>query len=146
MTLQHTASQRTGEDSDDLRRWLGGLGAGPAVTMTVLLSCASPVHGDDPPTWFFVEGSSAESVARRRCLACGGVTHLLDSEEHWTGAPMCSCDSCGQSMFEVAAGLSVADGRVSWVAVGLRCVGCGRLSGLTDFVVDAAVDEVVGRL
>jgi hypothetical protein len=141
------AGHRTGEDSDDLRHWLESLPDAPPVALTVLASCSNTVHGDEPPTWFFVEGDAASSIARRRCLACGGVTHLLDSEAHWTPSPMKTCETCAQAMFEIAAGLNVVGGAVQWVVVGLRCVGCGSLQGLTDFVVEGRpVDEVVAEL
>ena len=39
------------------------------------------------------------------------------------------------------------DDAVSWVAVGVRCVNCGDLSGVADFVVPRrSVDEVSAAL
>jgi hypothetical protein len=38
------------------------------------------------------------------------------------------------------------DGSVSWVALGLRCVSCGDLTGIADFVVRGSVDEVTAAL
>ncbi len=148
MSLQHIAGFRIGEDSDDLRNWLLGLEDCPQVNVTLLASCDNEVHGDDPPTWFFVEGDAGGAIARRRCLACGRVKHLLDSEDHWTHPPMKSCGSCGQSMFEMGVGMHVERGtEVGWVVVGLRCVGCGCLDGLTDFTVpQRSVDEVRAQI
>jgi hypothetical protein len=45
---------------------------------------------------------------------------------------MLSCSTCGQSMFELGAGFHVVDGGVEWLALGVRCVGCGTLDGVTD--------------
>jgi hypothetical protein len=51
-------------------------------------------------------------------------------------------------MFEVAVGLHVESGTtVSWLAVAVRCVGCGRLDGVTDMNVPSlSVDEVRARV
>ncbi len=148
MALQKIAGYRIGEDSDDLQKWLQSFGGCPEVNLTVLASCDNPAHDGDPPTWFFVEGDAANGVARRRCLACGQVRHLLDSEEHWTHPPMTSCGSCGQSMFELGIGLHVEGGGVvTWLVAGLRCVGCGCLEGLTDITVpDRPLDEVRAQI
>jgi hypothetical protein len=61
---------------------------------------------------------------------------------------MWSCRSCGQSIAEAVAGLHCpgedgAPGPVSWVAIGVRCVGCGMLAGVTDFVLPSATHEEV---
>lgn len=136
MVQKKVAKARTGEDAEDLRAWLTELGGGPKVHETLVLACAQ--HGDERPTWAYVEGNAAEGIARRRCLACATVVHLLDSQPRWTHPPMWACRGCGQSIVEVAAGLSLPDGEhVEWVVVGVRCVECGRLSGLTDVVVDS---------
>jgi ribosomal protein S27AE len=147
--MQKVAGNELGEDSDDLQQWLEALKGCPSVNMTLLARCASPVHdGDEAMTWFYVEADATASVARRRCLACGEVAHLLDSEEHWTHPPMHACGTCGQSMFEVAVGLHVESGTtVTWLAVAVRCVGCGRLDGVTDMNVPSLpVDEVRSRV
>lgn len=147
--MQKVAGKELGEDSDDLQKWLEALTGCPSVNVTLLARCTNPAHdGDDAMTWFYVEADAQNAVARRRCLACGMVNHLLDSEEHWTHPPMHSCDTCGQSMFEVAYGLHVDGGvTVSWLAVAVRCVGCGRLDGVTDMnVPNLPVDEVRAAL
>ncbi len=129
------AVARKGEDAADLRGWLKALPGAPTIHETVLLGC--PQHGDERPTWSYVEADPTAGVARRRCLACGHSVALLDSEQRWTHPQMFACDSCGHSIAEVAAGLSTPDGEhVRWVVLGARCVECGRLSGLTDAVVD----------
>ena len=143
--MQKVAGSELGEDSDDLRGWLEGMQGCPPVNMTLLSRCANPVHDpDDAMTWFYVEADAANGVARRRCLACGEVHHLLDSAENWTHPPMHACTTCGQSMFEMACGLHVESGTtVTWLAVAVRCVGCGRLDGVTDMNVPRlSVDEV----
>ena len=136
MVLKKVAGARVGEDAEDLRSWLSSLEGAPEVHETVVLACAQ--HGDERPTWAYVEGKAAEGIARRRCLACATTVHMLDSESRWTHPPMWSCRGCGNSIVEVAAGLSVPDGEhVDWVVVGVRCVECGRLQGLTDMVVES---------
>jgi hypothetical protein len=135
MVLKKVAGARTGEDAEDLRAWLSKLEGSPEVHETVVLGCAQ--HGDDRPTWTYVEADATAGVARRRCLACATAVPLLDSGERWTHPPMWACKGCGQSIVEVAVGLSLPDGEnVDWVVVGARCVECGRLAGLTDLVVD----------
>jgi hypothetical protein len=135
VALQRLAGHRTGEDTDDLCLWLESLDGCPTITSTVIATCTNPVHGDEPPTWFYIEGDAATGVARRRCLGCGLVHHVLDSEAHWNHPPMRSCGTCGQSMFELGYGLHSEGGVVTWMALGLRCVGCGTLDGLTDMAV-----------
>ena len=146
MVLKKVAGARKGEDAEDLRSWLTELDGSPEVHETVVLACAQ--HGDERPTWAYVEGNASEGIARRRCLACATTVHLLDSEPRWTHPPMFACRGCGQSIVEVAAGLNAPDGEhVEWVVIGLRCVECGRLSGLTDFVVDSLpLSQVVAAL
>jgi hypothetical protein len=147
--MQRVAGNELGEDTDDLRQWLEGLTGCPSVNLTVLARCTNPAHdGDEAMTWFYVEADAANGVARRRCLACGSVSHVLDSEAHWTHPPMHACLTCGQSMFEMACGLHVEGGAtVTWVAVAVRCVGCGRLDGVTDMGVPGlSVDEVRAAL
>jgi hypothetical protein len=135
MVLRSFAGATTGEDVDDLRAWLRRLDGAPEVHEVVTLHC--PQHGEDAPTWAYVEADAAAGVARRRCLACAATVHLLDSEAHWTHPMMWACPGCGQSIAELAVGLNVPDGEhVEWVALGARCVDCGRLAGMTDVVVD----------
>ncbi len=136
----------TGEDSEDLLTWLNGLSGAQPIHQTRLLACDK--HGDERPTWQYVEADAAEGVARRRCLVCANVVGVLDSDERWTHPPMWACVGCGHSIMEVAAGLSTpTDDVVSWVVLGVRCPECGRLSGVTDFVVDnLPLDQVLSEL
>ena len=146
MTLRTVAGARRGEDADDLRQWLGQLDGAPEVHEVVLLGCGE--HEDERPTWAYVEADVRTGIARRRCLACAASVFLLDSGARWTHPPMVACLGCGTSIVEVAAGLHLPDGEhVEWVVVGARCVECGRLSGLTDLVVDRTpVAEVLAGL
>lgn len=135
MVLHTVAGAAMAEDVADLRQWLSTLPRGPEVSESVILACGR--HDDDRPTWAYVEADPVAGVARRRCLACADAVPLLDSATRWTHPPMLACRSCGQSIVEVAAGLSLPDGEhVEWVVLGARCVACGRLAGLTDLLVD----------
>ena len=146
MVMRTVGGAPVGEDVEDLRAWLRRLDGAPKVHEVVALHCGA--HGDDAPTWAYVEADAAAGIARRRCLACAATTHLLSSEQHWTHPPMHACAGCGTSIVELAAALSLPDGeRVEWVALGARCVECGRLSGLTDVLVDRLpLAEVLVRL
>jgi len=146
MVLRVVGGVRLGEDAEDLRSFLRGLDGGPEVHETVLLACEN--HGDERPTWTYVEADAAVGCARRRCLQCARNVWILDSEERWSFPHVWSCGSCGQSIAEVAAGLSLPDGaHVEWVALGARCVDCGRIDGLTDLVLSALpLSQVVGQL
>ena len=147
MVMHKVSDHKVGEDSDDLRHWLEGLEGCPPISVTAVARCENPAHGDEPPTWFYVEGDAREGLARRRCLACGVVKHVLDSEERWNHPPMRSCQTCGQSMFEVAGGFHVVDGQVDWLALGVRCVGCGMLDGLTDMSAEGlAVPDAIASI
>lgn len=147
MTLRSVAGRRKGEDVTDLQAWLRSLTDCPSVDRTMPGVCPNPVHGDDLATWFYVEADRAEGVARRRCLGCGTATSLLDSQERWTFPPMWTCSNCSQSIAEVAFGLHVEDDRVTWVVMGLRCVGCGGVEGGTDVVLPGVdLDEVAAAL
>jgi hypothetical protein len=146
MVIRVVAGVRKGEDVEDLRAFLTQLEGAPEVHETVVLGCGN--HGDERPTWTYIESSPAEGIARRRCLQCATTTPILDSDDRWSFPPMWSCGSCGQSIAEVAAGLSMPDGdHVEWLVLGARCVECGRIDGLTDFVVPKLpLDEVVSRI
>ena len=146
MVLREVGGVRRGEDVEDLRAFLTGLAGAPPVHETVVLACDN--HGDDRPTWTYIEADAAKGIARRRCLQCAKSTPLLDSEQRWSHPPMWQCGSCSQSIAEVVAGLSVPDGEhVEWVVVGVLCVECGRVDGLTDMVVPGTpVPDVLAAL
>lgn len=136
MVVRSVAGHCRGDDVEDLRVWLRQLGAAaPPVSETVVLTCQA--HGDDAPTWAYVEADPTEGVARRRCLACALAVSMLDSAQRWTHPPMWACARCGHSIAELAAGLSLPDGtNVEWVVLAARCVECGSLQGLADMLVD----------
>ena len=146
MVLRTVAGIRKGEDTEDLRTFLMGLQDAPKVHETLVLGCDN--HGDERPTWTYVEADAVTGVARRRCLQCARSVPLLDSEQRWTHPPMWCCGSCQQSIAEVVAGLSLPDGEhVEWLVLGARCVECGRIDGLTDFVLDGhPLGEVMSGL
>ena len=155
MVLQTIGGHRIGEDITDLQRWVHSLEGCPTVTNTVIAECTEPAHVDEPGMWFYVEADPTDALARRRCLSCGHVAHILDSEERWAAPKMWSCHTCGQSIAEVVAGLhappangeSGEPGPVTWVAIGVRCVGCGALDGVADFVVPGlSYDDVAARV
>lgn len=147
MVLRRVAGVRTGEDVEDLRAFLMDLPeSAPKVHETVVLACHN--HGDENPSWTYIEADPCVGVARRRCLQCAQSVSLLDSEVRWTHPPMWCCGNCGQSIAEVAVGLSLPDGEhVEWLAVGVRCVECGRVDGLTDMVLAGRpLGEVISAL
>lgn len=146
MVLRVVGGVRTGEDVEDLRAFLSALDGSPPVHETVLLACGN--HGDERPTWTYVEADPVSGCARRRCLQCATNVWVLDSEERWSFPHVWACGSCAQSIAEVAAGLSLPDGdHVEWAVLGARCVECGRIDGLTDFVLPGLpVSQVISRL
>jgi hypothetical protein len=147
VALRETSGTVSGETAEDLLDWLRDLTGCPPVTHTVLACCDR--HGpDDDATWCYVEADASAGVARRRCVACGATAALLDSAERWTFPPMFSCRSCSQSLVEVGAALSTSEAdETRWVALAARCVGCGRIEGLTDAVVDGIPrEEILTRL
>jgi hypothetical protein len=146
MALRTVAGRRIGESAEDLQAWLRQLEDCPTISRTVLTTCPSERHADEPATWFFVEADASESIARRRCLSCGHTSDVLDSAEHWTFPRMWSCAGCGQSIAEVAAGLHTeGPDDVTWVALAARCVECGSIEGLTDFNVDPIDSEAIAK-
>ena len=147
MTLRAVSGHTTAESAEDLTQWLHSLTGCPVVNRTIAATCPGPSH-DEPATWFYVEADRAEGVARLRCLGCGRATPLLDSEERWTYPSAWSCANCRQAIAEVAYGLHVEDGdTATWLALGVRCVNCGELAGVADFVLDGrSADEVAASL
>lgn len=142
MVLRTVAGRRAGESADDLRSWLSQLPDCPPITQTVLATCHNPRHIDEPATWFYVEADRAEGVARLRCLGCGDARSLLDSADRWTYPAVWCCPNCSQSIAEVAFGLHLEDDdTATWAALGVRCVNCGDLSGVTDFVLPGMTVE-----
>ena len=146
MVLRTEHGLPLGEDAADLADWLGRLEGPHPVTGTVVLACSR--HGEDRPTWCYVDADAAAGVARRRCLACATPVWLLDSEARWTFPTGWSCSGCRGTIAEVAAGVSAPDGeQAQWVVVAARCVHCGRIAGLTDIVVDGrSLTQVLAAL
>ncbi len=150
MTVPATGDAPMGAHVDDLHAWVRTLAGCPPVTHTLQATCQHPAYGGEALTWFFVEASAVDAIARLRCVACGRAIDVLDSGARWSYPPMHACAGCAQSMVEVvvgvhteaATGVDVAieadgtGGPVTWAAVTCRCVTCGRLEGLTDMWVD----------
>lgn len=147
MVLQAAGGRHTAEDVHDLATWLRGLTGCPPVHRTAPLTCAHPMHGEEPAAWFFAEADATTGVARFRCLSGGHVQDLLDSADRWTYPAVWSCPSCAQSIAEVVVGVHEADDTPAWLVVGARCVGCGQVDGLTDLVVRVdARDDLLASL
>jgi hypothetical protein len=144
VTLRAVSGHVTAETSDDLSQWLRALPGVPEVNRTLVAKCPLPQHDDDPATWFYVEADAGEGVARLRCLACGHPHPLLDSADRWTYPAAWSCHNCAQSIAEVAYGMHVEGGdHVTWIAVGVRCVNCGDIQGVTDVMLPPQPLDVV---
>lgn len=147
MTLRSVSGRKRAESAQDLQEWLRGLEGCPPVSRTVAARCEADSHGDDPGMWFYVEADAAAGVARMRCLGCGRVRPVLDSQERWSFPPTWACSNCSQSIGEVAFGVNENNGLTRWLVMGVRCVECGHVEGLTDLVVDPTeTDELVGSL
>lgn len=135
------------ESVEGLLQWLRDLEGCPEVSRTVKVRCSSERHGNEPATWFYVEADAAEGVARVRCLACGRVKPILDSDEHWTYPSVWSCGTCRQSIAEVGFGVHAESGMATWMVLGVRCVDCGSVAGLTDLVVPGIpLEEFIASL
>ncbi len=135
MTLRTAQGRPTAENSADASEWLRSLTGCPPINATQIVQCAN--HGEEAATWFYVEADAQNGVARARCLGCGQVQHLLDSQERWTFPSAWLCVRCNQTIAELVLGAHQADGVADWVAVAARCVDCGTVTGLTDVVVSA---------
>ena len=134
MTAQTTGDVRV-TSVQEMLQWLRDLDGCPPITRAFMARCTNDVHADDPATWFYVEADASAGVARLRCLACGAVRPILDSEEHWTFPAVWSCRDCRQSIAEVGLGVHADTDMATWMVVAVRCVECGRVAGLTDLVV-----------
>jgi hypothetical protein len=150
VTVRTQVDHLIGETSDDLRSWTRSLAGCPPVTHTLLAACPAPAHNGEKPTWFFPSADADEGVAQLRCVACGTATDVMDSGDHWTYPHVWACLSCGQSMGEVVLGLHAEDDSedasgpfVTWLAVTVRCIGCGRIDGLTDMHVPHVALETI---
>lgn len=131
----------TGDEAADLLPWLRALTGCPEITQARLLRCET----EDREFCGFVQADARSGVARRRCVACATVTDLLDSGERWSFPNTYECPGCQQSLVELAVGISTdEERRASWLALAARCVGCGRISGLTDRLVPGvSLEEVL---
>ncbi len=147
MVMRTVGNRHAAEDVEDLATWVRGLGDCPPVTQTAFAACRHPGHGDDPASWFYVEADAEGGVARLRCLAGGHANDVLDSAEHWTYPGVWACRACGQSIAEIVYGIHDEAGTAAWLMIAARCVECGDVAGLTDFVLnDVPVDSLLAQL
>lgn len=147
MVMRTLGNRQSAENAEDLATWVQSLTGCPPITQTAIAVCRHPSHGDDPATWFFVEGDAEAGVARLRCLSGGHVIDVLDSADHWTFPGAWACVSCSQSIAEVVYGINAEAGTAKWLAVVVRCVECGDVAGLTDIVLGAVLlDELLRSL
>ena len=147
MSVESAHGTRKVSSVEGLLQWLRDLEGCPPLNRAFKARCTSDVHGDDPATWFYVEADAAAGVARLRCLACGMVKSILDSEERWTFPAAWSCGDCRQSIAEVGFGVHGEGGSATWMVVAVRCVECGDIAGLTDIVVpNVPLDAFVASL
>lgn len=142
MTLRTVGGHQAAEDVTDLVAWVNRLQGCPSIDRTVIAVCRRPAHGEEPATWFYVEADTREGVVRLRCLACGDARPVLDSAERWTYPAVWCCSNCGQSIAEVVYGIHEEDGTATWLAVAVRCVGCGHIDGVADMIVPGIAAEV----
>jgi len=147
VVMRTVGNRHAAEDAEDLASWIRGLSNCPEITQTAHASCGHPSHGEDPASWFYVEADADLGVARLRCLSGGHTTDLLDSADHWTYPGVWACNSCGQSIAEVVYGIHDESGTANWLVLAVRCVECGDVAGLTDFVLpDVPVDALLNAL
>jgi hypothetical protein len=147
VVMRTIGSRHMAEDAEDLANWARGLTECPPVTQTALAACTHSSHGDEPATWFYVEADAEAGVARVRCLSGGHSRDILDSADHWTFPGVWSCLSCSQSIAEIVYGVHDDAGTADWLVMTARCVECGDVTGLTDFVLaDVPVDDILAAL
>jgi hypothetical protein len=147
VVMRTTGNRHSAEDAEDLATWVRALTGCPPVTQTALAMCKHPSHGEEPATWFYVEGDSEAGVARLRCLSGGHVAEVLDSADRWTFPSAWACVSCSQSIAEVVYGINDEAGTAKWLAIGVRCVECGDVAGLTDIMLgEVPIDELLASL
>jgi len=133
MALRILHGRPMAEDVSDVEAWLSALTGCPEISSTRVAGCAN--HGDEDSNWFYVEADPHEGIARLRCIGCGRVHHLLDSEERWSYPATWSCPGCQHSIAEVVLGAHEVDTGPDWVAIAVRCVECGHVEGVTDAVI-----------
>ena len=80
-------------------------------------------------------------VGGRTCLACGSEHVMADGAQYLDDAELESCEClCGQSAFEITAGVHVYRGAnndptedVRWFYIGCRCPECGLVGCYADW-------------
>jgi hypothetical protein len=145
--MRDVNGRHTAESVDDLVEWVESLSGGPAITRTAQATCRDASHGEDPATWFYVEADATEGVAKLRCLSGGHVRAVADSDQRWTYPQMWSCRGCNASIAEAVYGVHDSEDIASWLVVGVRCVNCGDVAGVTDIVLaEIPTDQLLASL
>lgn len=135
MGIDITGQWWRGDGAEDIADYLEELGpGGHPVHQTVRSTCS-----DCSGHVFTIELDPSRVCARRTCVACGSLTYMLDSDEHWMdgdeedGPEVVVCP-CGSDRFESSVGFSFLDDDViRWVSIGIRCIQDGILGCCTDW-------------
>jgi hypothetical protein len=91
---------------------------------------------------FEVHGVIGEPAAKRVCTSCGDHRYIADSERYWNPrneyVAVCTCD---EQAFTMAVGFSLykpgTDG-IRAVATAERCVACGAIDSLAEWMLRTA--------
>ena len=113
MTIDKTGKYWRGTEAADIDEHVTAFEAGGYPIARVVHSRCSGCGGTAFGLWV----DDTEGYADRRCIACGQVTRLLDSDDVGDDAEPeeCACP-CGGEAFELAVGYALRDGGdVRWV-------------------------------
>ena len=147
MVMRTVGTRERAESVEDLAQWVEGLKGCPPIGHTTVARCFHPSHGDEPPTWFYVEADPRP--ASPGCAACPAVTSTSSSTRLSAGPSRAAwaCPACSQSIAEVVYGVSERGGKADWLAVAVRCVECGDVAGVCDLVLPSLdLDLLLGAL
>ncbi len=96
---------------------------------------------------FHVHLQPDDELAQTECVACGALTFVADSEQHWDVADDIedvACP-CGGTTFEVGLGLAIrgdaGEEWVRWASLGHRCVSCGVLGSALNWKSDLSLSD-----
>lgn len=136
MVLRLVDGSYVGDSADDLPDFLRQWGAdGYPVHEVRLGSC--PACGS---AVFRIEGNQHDStVVRRCCRDCGQVGYIADSQKYWhEEQSYISACQCEEEYFNVAVGFSLytlGDAGIRSLATAERCVACGKIESLAEWMV-----------
>ncbi len=134
MTIDKTGTYWRGTEAADLDEYIAAFEAGGHPVARAVHSRCAECGGTAFGLWV----DDTEGYADRRCIACGRVTRLLDSDDVGDDAEPeeCACP-CGREAFELAVGYALRDdGDIRWVSVGARCTADGTLGVYADWKID----------